>query len=217
MIVTAVVRKPRRKKVDVYVEGELALTLGSELAVERGIRPGREISLGEIGKLAYEEERRGSLEAALRLLSYRQRSEQELRRRLREKGFAKPPVDESIARLRELGYVNDASFARFYTETQQAARPRSQRLLTVELRRKGVESSVAEVATLDVSDEEAAYDAASRRLRSLGGLEYDRFRERLGAFLTRRGFSYGIARQTIDRCWGELEAARQLAQEPAQP
>lgn len=216
MIVTAVLRKPRRKKVDVYVEGELALTLGSELAVERDIRPGREISLGEIGKLTYEEERRSALEAALRLLSYRQRSEQELRRRLREKGFAKPPVDESIARLRELGYVNDASFARFYTETQQSSRPRSQRLLTVELRRRGVEASVAEEATLDVSDEDAAYDAASRRLRSLGGLEYDRFRERLGGFLTRRGFSYDIARRTIDRCWTEIEAAQQPTQEPAQ-
>ncbi len=216
MIVTAVVRKPRRKKVDVYVEGELALTLGSELAVECDIRPGREISLGEIGKLTYEEERRSSFEAALRLLSYRQRSEQELRRRLREKGFAKPPVDQSIARLRELGYVNDASFARFYTETQQSSRPRSQRLLTVELRRKGVEASVAEEATVDVSDEDAAYDAASRRLSSLRGLEYERFRERLGAFLIRRGFSYDVARRTLDRCWAELEGARERSVEAEQ-
>lgn len=216
MIVTAVIRKPRRKKVDVYVEGGLALTLGTELAVERDIRPGREISLGEIGKLTYEEERRSAFEAALRLLSYRQRSEQELFRRLREKGFAKPPVDESIARLRELGYVNDSSFARFYTETQQSARPRSQRLLTVELRRKGVEASVAEDATVDVSDEEAAYDAANRRLSGLRGLEYERFRERLGAFLTRRGFNYGVARRTLDRCWSEFEAAQAPSAEPAQ-
>ena len=209
MIVTAVVRKPRRKKVDVYVEGALALTMGVELAVERNIRPGREISLGEIGKLTYEEERRSSLAAALLLLSYRQRSEQELRRRLREKGFAKPPVDESIARLRELGYVDDASFARAYTETQQAARPRSQRLLTLELRRKGVEPNVAEAATLAVSDEAAAYVAARRRLRSLHDLEYQAFRDRLGAFLTRRGFSYDIARRTLDRCWAELESRQE--------
>ena len=35
MIITAIVRKPRRKLVDVYVDGELAITIGAELAVER--------------------------------------------------------------------------------------------------------------------------------------------------------------------------------------
>jgi len=207
VIVTAVVRKARRKKVDVYVDGELALTIGSELAVERELKPGAEISLRQIGALEYEEARRSCLAAAVMLLSYRQRSERELRERLRRKGFAKPPVDESIARLRELGYVNDASFARFYTETRQSSRPSSQRLLAIELRRKGVEASIAEEATADVSDEEAAYDAASRRLSGLRDHEYGRFRERLGSFLTRRGFSYDVARRTIDRCWAELDGA----------
>ncbi len=216
MIVTAVVRKPRRKKVDLYVDGELALTIGAELAVERDLKPGTEMSLRQIGALEYEEARRSCLAAAVRLLSYRQRSERELRERLRQKGFAKPPVDESIARLRDLGYVNDAAFARFYAEGRQSSRPSSQRLLTVELRRKGVEASVAEKATAGVSDEEAAYDAATRRLRMLRGMEYDRFRERLGSFLTRRGFSYDVARRTIDRCWAELDAASEVAAEPSE-
>jgi SOS response regulatory protein OraA/RecX len=78
-------------------------------------------------------------------------------------------------------------------------------LLTVELRHKGVTQEIAEQATAEISDEEAAFDAASRRLGSLRGLEYGRFRERLGAFLTRRGFSYDVARRTIERCWADTE------------
>lgn len=205
MIVTAVVRKARRKAVDVYVDGQSALTIGRELAIERGIRPGLTVSHQQLRALAIDDARRAALETALRLLAYRPRSEQELRRRLRQKGFPKAPVDESLARLRQLGYVDDASFARFYTETQQSSRPRSRRLLTGELRGRGVEQSVAEEATADVSDEDAAYAAASRRLRTLRELEYQRFRERLGSFLTRRGFSYDVARRTIERCWSELE------------
>jgi regulatory protein len=204
VIVTAVDRQRRRRRVNVFVDGRFALALGAELAAERDVRPGRELTAAELSALARAEERRGAMESALRLLSYRPRTEQELRQRLRRKGFGPPAVGETLGRLRELGYLDDQAFARFYTETQQASRPRSKRLLTGELRWRGVAQETAEEATAEVSDEEAAYLAASRRLRALRELEYVRFRERLGSFLTRRGFSYDVARRTIERCWQEL-------------
>jgi len=204
VIVTALQRKRGRRLVDVYVDGVLALTLSALLATERDVRPGQSITQAELSALAHAEARRAALESALRLLSYRPRSEQELRIRLSRKGFAWPVVLETLARVRELGYLDDAAFARFYTETRQSARPRSKRLAAVELRRRGIAQETAEEATADISDEEAAYEAASRRLRALGGLEYRRFRERMGRFLTSRGFSYDVSRRTIERCWAEL-------------
>ncbi len=207
MIVTAVVRKPRRKLVQVYVDGEVALELGRELALERDVCPGRTLSQGELYALADEQARRASLEAALRLLAYRPRSERELRDRLARKSFRRPIVNETVARMRELGYLNDAEFARFYADTQQASRPRSQRIVRLELRRRGVAQEVAEEATETIDDEEAAYRAASRRVASLRRLEYQAFRERLGGFLTRRGFSYEVARRTVNRCWAEAGGA----------
>jgi regulatory protein len=207
VIVTAVVRKPRRKLVQVYVDGEAALELGRELAVERDVRPGRTLSQGELYALADEQARRASREAALRLLAYRPRSERELRDRLARKGFRRPIVAETVGRMRELGYLNDAEFARFYTDTRQASRPRSQRIVRLELRQRGVAQELAEEATEAIDDEEAAYRAASRRGALLRGLDYQPFRERLGGFLTRRGFSYEVARRTVDRCWAEVGEA----------
>jgi len=205
MIVTSIQRKPRRRLVDVYVDGEFALALGRELAAERGLRAGIAITPGELTALRVDQARRSAIETALRLLSYRPRSERELRDRLFRKAFDRATVGATLARMRELGYLDDAEFARFWTETRQAAGPRSKRLLASELRGRGIDRRLAEEATAEVADEEAAYEAASRRLRALGGLEYGRFRERLGAFLTRRGFSYEVARGTIDRCWQELQ------------
>jgi regulatory protein len=204
VIVTAVARQPRRRRVNVFVDGEFALALGRELAAERDVRPGRSLTRSELSALAGEDARRSALESALRLLAYRPRSERELRIRLARKGFAGGVVRRALDRLRELGYVNDAEFARFYTETQQAARPRAQRVVRAELRWRGVTQPLAEEATAGIADEEAAYRAASRRLRALRELDEQRFRERLGGFLTRRGFGYGVARSTIERCWAEL-------------
>jgi len=204
VIVTAVERQRRRRRVNVFVDGRFALALGADLALEQDVRPGRTLSPEELSALAEAEARRAGFEAALRLLAYRPRSEQELRDRLARKGFGRTTVEETLARVRGLGYLDDDAFARFWTETRQALRPRSRWLVASELRRRGVAQETAEEATASISDEEAAYQAASRRLRALGGLEYPRFRERLGRFLASRGFSYHIARRTIERCWAEL-------------
>ncbi|MDZ4279130.1 MAG: regulatory protein RecX, partial [Dehalococcoidia bacterium] len=140
------------------------------------------------------------------------------RDRLARKGARRVVLDATIGRLRELGYVNDEAFARFWTETRQSQRPGSQRLRASELRWRGVGAEEIAEATSAISDDEAAYEAASRRLRPLRGLEYRRFRERLGGFLTRRGFSYDIARRTIDRCWEETgEAGKSAEGEGAGP
>ncbi len=203
MIVTAVQRQRRRRRVDVFVDGRFALTIAKDLAAERGVRPGRAVTEDELSALAEAEARRGALESGLRLLSYHPRSERELRDRLVRKGFGRAAIDETLSRLRGLGYLDDAAFARFWTETRQLSRPRSRWLLASELRRRGVAQSTAEEATAEISDEEAAYQAASRRLRALRGLEHHAFRQRLGRFLTSRGFSYDVARRIIERCWAE--------------
>ncbi len=203
MIVTAVERQPRRRRVNVFVDGHFALTLSAELAAERGVRPGRAVTPDELSTLALAEAQRAALQSGLLLLSYRPRSERELRGRLARKGFAGEAIDQAIARLRVLGYLDDAAFARFWTETRQALRPRSRRVLVGELRRRGVAGETAQEASAGVSDLDAAYEAASRRLRHLRNLEHRVFRERLGRFLTSRGFAYDVSRRVIERCWAE--------------
>ncbi len=202
MIVTAVERK--RGRINVFVDGEPAIEIGAKLASERGLKPGRAITTEELAELEAADQRRRAMDYAVRLLSYRQRGVHELRDRLGRKGIDRVAVEATIKRLKELGYLDDTAFARSWTETRLAASPRSSRLLASELRLKGIAPQVASDATSEVSDEEAAYRAASVRLRSLKALEYKPFRERLGRFLTSRGFDYGVARETIDRCWTEL-------------
>ena len=205
MIVTAVERQRRRRRVAVFVDGHFALALSVELAAQHDLRPGRAVTADELASIADAEALRSAKQSALRLLGYRPRSERELSERLARKGFQSAVVEETLARMRELGYLDDDAFARFWTETRQALRPRSRRLLASELRGRGVAQEAAEQATAAISDEEAAYQAAAKRLPALRGLAYARFRERLGRFLSSRGFSYDVAQHTIQRCWAEVD------------
>lgn len=205
-LITALEKQRRRPRFDLYLEGVFAFSLRPELVLASGLAVGAELTYERQRWLYDEEQRLGATEAALRLLAMSPRSEKELRERLAKRGFRKAALESAVIRVREMGYLDDAAYAKFFVETRQASTPRSRRALTFELSRKGVDRQVAASSVEDVSDVEAAYAAAQRRLRALRDLDCATFTRRLGAFLGSRGFGYGVTRLTIERCWSECNA-----------
>ena len=204
MNISAIERQKRRQRVNVYGdEGRFAFALALHLAQDAGLHTGTELSQAQVDTLQDADAHHSAHEVALRLLSYRPRSEKEMRRRLARRGIGLRLIDDTVRRLRERGYLDDEAFARFWTETREATSPRSRRLIAQELRAQGVNAETATAATASVADEEAAYRAAGRRLNTFRSLDYDTFRRRLGGFLVRRGFTYEVARRTVGRCWQE--------------
>ena len=201
--ISAIEKQKRRKRADVYLDGAHAFSLRLDVIAGAGLAAGDELTEERRRQLEWEDQRLGAVEAALRLLAVGPRSERDLRDRLRRRGFWRPAVDAAVARMRELAYLDDAAYARFFVEARQAATPRSRRALAFELSRKGVDRELATEAVAELSDADAAYEAARRRLRTLRGLDRETFRRRLGAFLNSRGFAYGVARATIEKCWAE--------------
>lgn len=142
--------------------------------------------------------------AGLRLLSYRPRSFSEVRQRLARR-FTTGAVNQALARLTERGYLDDAAFARFWRENREAHRPRGALLIKQELLQRGVAREVAEAATEGMDDGGNAYRAGLGRLRAMRGLDEATFHRRMGDYLRRRGFNYGLARRTVQRLWEERE------------
>jgi regulatory protein len=220
-LLTAIEKQKRRPRADVYVDGVLYLNLRLDVITMGRLCVGDEFDYSRRKQLEAEDQRLGALEAALRLLSMGPRTERDLRERLeRRRGFRSDAVDAAVARMRELGYINDAAYAKLYVEVRQAS-PRSKRALTFELGRKGVHREHTDVALEDYDDVEAAYAAAQRKLRSLAGADRVTFERRLGNFLASRGFGFGVARTTIQRCWRERsegdDEAGEEAMEGARP
>jgi len=154
------------------------------------------------------------LEAALRFLEARARSESEVRRRLGQAGYRSELVDGAITRLVELGVLDDAAFARAWVESRDRARPRGERALRRELALKGVERGVTDEVLEDrrdaAGDEGTNVDLeAARRLLARNARALDRVadprvrRQRAYALLARNGFDPDVCR----------EASRELAAE----
>ena len=208
MRVTAIEKQRRKNRLNLFLDGRFALGLSTDVAAQVSLRVGDEVDGDRLRALRDAEARADAMSAALRLLSYRPRSETELRQRLARRGAPPALIDSTIQRLRELGLVDDAAFARSWVESRERASPRGQRLLRQELRAKGVNSDASRELVEGVDDAEAALRASARRAASLSRLPQAEFRRRLGDFLRRRGFDYETIRLTVERRWRELAEGR---------
>ena len=152
-----------------------------------------------------EDANRRAVETGLNYTSYRPRSTKEVADHLRKKSFDKSARDHAIGRLQELGYLEDAAFARFWVESRDTHRPRGRRVLAWELRQKGVADAIIEDTLARFGGDEAtlAREAARKRAATLNTADPYKFRQQLGAFLGRRGFSYEVVEHVVDELWEE--------------
>ena len=145
------------------------------------------------------------LNAAYHYLSYRPRSEGEIRQWLHRRGFANEVAEQTIIKLREQNLSDDFAFARFWKENRLSFRPKSKRLIKKELRDKKVAAEIIEQVTEDIDDEAIAYKLGSNRISTLAHLDYPDFYRRLSSYLTYRGFSYEVIKHTAALVWREKE------------
>ena len=188
------------------LDGAFAFALDGTVVVREGLAVGQELAPDDVERLRAAGAEQDLLSAALHFLGPRPRSRAEVRRRLMRPRARKAPPDADMVervldRLAASQLVDDREFAAFWIENRERFNPRSARAMTVELRQLGVDRETAEAAIAPERDAERAVTAGERKLYALRGLDFDHFRERMGAFLLRRGFSYEVARVAVRELW----------------
>lgn len=200
--VTAIKRRSRGRVALILDDGE-TLTVHAEAFDRAELREGDPLDGTRRERLEGEEHRVVAHEAALRLLSYRPRSERELGQRLRLRGIPPEIAEEEVGRLRKAGLLDDEAFAHAWVEDRQLSAPRGQRLLRYELLGRGVQAEIADEAVASIDDRTAALAVARGRAPRLAGLEFPQFSRRLAGFLERRGFAYGDVETAVRTVWNE--------------
>ncbi|MEA3470603.1 MAG: regulatory protein RecX [Thermodesulfobacteriota bacterium] len=130
---------------------------------------------------------------ALRLLSYRGRSKEELRSKLSEKGFDEAVIRKVIDRFSELKYLDDEIFARDWARHLALYRLWGDRKIEISLRGKGIDRQTIDGAILFAREEIGQKEAIERliekrqRRKSSQDIDYKEKR-RLAQNLLGRGF-----------------------------
>ena len=169
---------------------------------------GQDLDEGEIARLKDTDEHEITYQKALHFLSYRPRSSMEVRQNLSKRHIPEALIDETIERLQKAKLVNDEAFAQAWVENRNSFHPRGKAALRSELRRKGLsEEIVQSVLDTQVDEESLAINAARKYAQRLASLEWPEFRQKLGGFLARRGFSYDTLAPVVSEIWKKSQMA----------
>jgi regulatory protein len=202
--ITALKKQKRNaQRINVYLDGEFAFGLSRYAAA--WLQVGQELSPEKIQELQEVDAQEVAYQRALNFISYRPRSEAEVRQNLQKHDIPEENITEVLARLRKSGLVNDLQFAQAWVENRSTFRPRGGRALALELRQKGLSNEAITEALRDLDEEQLAYQAALKQSRKYATLDWLAFRQKMSAFLARRGFNYEVVKPVIERIWSEMQ------------
>jgi regulatory protein len=137
---------------------------------------------------------------ALRTLEVVQRSENEIRARLNDKGFSEAVIDRTLERLKTYNVVNDHAYAQRILASAFHGKPRGKKRVSFELRQKRVKDDVIRdvLSAFDRKQEaELARELAREKAEQWQGLSREKRRKRIYDLLIRRGFEFDVVQDVV--------------------
>lgn len=191
LITRLVAGKKNTSRVNLYLDGAFAFALSLDEVVKNGLKKGLELTAGQVASLKKTDDLSRVYAKILNYLSYRPRSEFEVKSRLKKYGLTEiESLDWLLSKLKDQGYLDDLTFAKWFVESRTNNRPRSNRHLTAELLAKGVDKTVVNQVIKDVND--------TISLEQLIAKKSALSKAKLLQFLLRRGFKYGLVQAKLD-------------------
>jgi regulatory protein len=192
------------ERLNVFLDGRFGFGASKLLVLARGLSEGKELGDDEVEALRRDDAVERAHAAALNYLSYRPRSRREIDDYFRKKGTEPEIAEAVIGRLLQVGLLDDREFARFWVDNRLTFRPRGSRALRAEMRQKGLDAEVIdEVLDSLEGEEELAYEAGLKKVRSFERLDDREFFSKMAAHLQRRGFPWDAASAATRRLLSE--------------
>jgi regulatory protein len=145
---------------------------------------------------------------AYRLLNGRAYTHHEISKKLKEKRFTRPAIQETMATLKRLNLVDDEDYARRWVAERLRHRPMGRRLMEQELKQKGIIEGIVDLvldeALAGVNFQEMALDLLRGRIERYRGLERTKALSRMYGFLGRRGFDASVCSPACEQAWQEM-------------
>ncbi len=195
-------QKNNHTRVNVFLNGEFAFGVTKTIGIQ--LHLGQELSEKEILEWQEKDRFEYGYQRIQPFLLYRPRSIAETSRKLEILGIAPSISEKILERAQKERLLNDMQFSQLWVENRVAFHPRGKRLLSYELRKKGIADELIQDATSGIDEEKMALHAAEKYLKHLEKADWKSFQIRLGGYLQRRGFNYDVIREISQQLWKKI-------------
>lgn len=196
-------QKNNPKRFNLFLDGKFALGLDAQTVVEQKLKIGKILTDDEWNKLKEKIEELTIFDQALNFLSYRPRSEKEVRDHFKKKKIVGAHVDRAIIKLKKLNFLDDEKFCLWWIEQRNNFRPKGKRALEIELLQKGIERKIVKRVLEEKNNTQTEKDTClvlGRKwlTKKQVNLDLPEQKERLFRYLASRGFDFDEVAQAID-------------------
>lgn len=195
-------QKHNANRVNIHLDDEYAFSLSRIVAA--WLQTGSLIDDEKIDRLKAEDELEKAYQRALNWISYRTRTEVEIKTRLEKLSIPPAFIQIVIERLKRNQLIDDEEFAVRWIQERNNNHPRSKKALAFELKQHGVDSEIIEDTIKSVDDSQQAYLSALKKARQLKDLEWFEYRQKMLRYLAGKGFSFGTSTEAAKRVWDEI-------------
>jgi len=191
-------RNPNRYSI--FIEGKFVLGIDKKTVEDMGLKVGKLIDEKDLKKITSQEELNKGQAYALMLLGYRERSLREIRMRMRQKGYEEKLIEKVMKYLKDRNLINDKRFTRLWAESRIKKGYGSWRIQS-ELEQKGVNREMADEILKDlysgIDEVQVALDLVEKK--RWVSKEPPRLTERVSNLLRRRGFSFEVISNVVEK------------------
>ncbi|MDK2836655.1 MAG: regulatory protein [Thermosediminibacterales bacterium] len=153
------------------------------------------------------EEIKKAYNEALKILSYKNYTSQEIYKKLINKGFKEDVVEQAVRELKQKKYLNDEEYAKLWLENHQLLKPVGKRKVYWDLAKKGIPKEIIEKLVSDISEEyeyQTALKLANTRIKRYHNDSMEKKLNKTAAFLKRRGFGYDVIIKILQELKNQL-------------
>lgn len=181
--VTDITKQKKKGRVNVFLDGEFYCGLDEFTALSLRIAVGKEYDEDELKEIVTESEKRSAFDKAAKYVSFRPRTEREIKKYLADREYPPEIADYAVAKLAEYGYVNDLRFCREYVRAYSVKAGVNK--IRADLTRLGAKREAIDEAIAEIENQsEAAYRAAQKWARTHRAFDI----RKLKAHLYAKGF-----------------------------
>ncbi len=201
MTITSVEKNKRnREMISIYIDGDYSFSIPEEDYLRLGLYEKTDITQEEIDNIKININKRNAKSKAIRYLSLKLLTEMELFVKLQTKGYDEDIINDVIVDLKSMGYINDRIYAQKFVYERLKLKPKSKRMLKIELERKGISEHIADEVLNNIEyDEDIVIERIIRK--KFGKYDFDDpiVIRKVYSFLAHRGFSLESIKSIIDR------------------
>lgn len=189
--VTKIQAQKRKGRYNVFLDGKYAFPVAEATLIEFRLMNDVELTDQQIKEIKDHENVNKAYGDAVNYLSYQLRTKKEIKEYLYKKEYHRDAVDEVIARLEDLHYLDDASYATSFINTQLRTTANGPKIIEQKLHQKGVPENIVQDKIFEINPDtllENATDFAMKQARKQKRASFKQMLTKIRQSLYQKGF-----------------------------